>query len=238
MFINLKDLNVKYGAVIALNGVSLKAASKKVTVLLGANGAGKSSLIRCIMGLVPANAGEIWLGDKRIDGLRPYQISQFGLSIVPEGRHVFAEMTVLENLYVGAHRRKGKRKEINNELNEIWSYFPVLQRRRDQLAGSLSGGEQQMLALGRALMAKPEVLLMDEPSLGLAPLIVKQMADLTVRLNQERGLTVLMAEQNVRMGLQVADYAYLLENGKIVLEGPGRELVGNDYIKKSYLGGK
>lgn len=238
MSIKLTELKVKYGAVMALNGVSLNVASKKVTVLLGANGAGKSSLIRCIMGLVQADAGEIWFDDIRIDKLSPHQISQFGLSLVPEGRRVFPGMTVLENLYVGAHRRKGKRKEVNDELNEIWSYFPVLQKKKDQSAGSLSGGEQQMLAFGRALMAKPEVLLMDEPSLGLAPLIVKQLADLTVKFNRDQGLTVLMAEQNVRMGLHVADYAYLLENGKIVLEGSGKDLVGHEYIKKAYLGGK
>jgi branched-chain amino acid transport system ATP-binding protein len=238
MLINVKDLSVKYGAVLAVRKVSLKAESNNIAVLVGANGAGKSSLIRCIMGLVPADTGEIWLGDCRIDGLPPYKVAEFAMAIVPEGRRLFANMTVVENLYVGAHRRNVIRKEISSDLNEIWDYFPVLQQRRHQVAGSLSGGEQQMLAIGRALMVQPETLLMDEPSLGLAPIIVQHLAELIVRLKQERGLTILMAEQNARMGFRLADYAFVLENGKVALEGRGQELAGNDYVKSAYLGGK
>lgn len=236
MRLNVRNLNLNYGGIQALSGVSLEAPINNIVVLIGANGAGKSSLIRCIMGLVRRSTGEIWLGDQRIDGLPSYQIASFALALVPEGRRLFVNMTVLENLQVGAHLRKIRR-DMENDMNEIWNYFPVLKERRHQMAGSLSGGEQQMLAIARALMLQPETLLLDEPSLGLAPLVIKSLGELIVRLKQERALTILMAEQNARMGLRLADYAYVLENGKVTLEGRGQDLGRNDYIIRAYLGG-
>ncbi|MCJ7791113.1 MAG: ABC transporter ATP-binding protein [Dehalococcoidia bacterium] len=235
MLIDVRNLSLDYGGVHALRGVSLQAQAKGLVVLVGANGAGKSSLIRCIMGLVPRSGGEIWLGGRRIDGLPPHQIAKLGLSIVPEGRRMFAQMSLLDNLLTGAYRIT-KRSEIKDSLDEVWHYFPVLKDRKHQLAGSLSGGEQQMLALARALMAQPNTLLLDEPSLGLAPLVVREVAALIVRLNRERGLTILVAEQNARMGLKIADYAYVLENGNVVLKGRGQDLLQNDYVVKAYLG--
>lgn len=236
MRLNVRNLNLNYGGIQALHGVSLEAPINNIVVLIGANGAGKSSLIRCIMGLAKRSAGEIWLGDQRIDGLPSYQIASLALALVPEGRRLFVSMTVSENLLVGAHLRKIRR-GIENDMNEIWDYFPVLKERRHQIAGSLSGGEQQMLAIARALMLQPETLLLDEPSLGLAPLVIKSLGELIVRLKQERALTILMAEQNARMGLRLADYAYVLENGKVTLEGRGQDLVRNDYVIRAYLGG-
>lgn len=236
MRLNVRNLNLNYGGIQALRGVSLEAPINNIVVLIGANGAGKSSLIRCTMGLVKRSAGEIWLGNQRIDGLPSYQIASLALALVPEGRRLFGNMTVLENLQVGAYRRKIRRK-IQDDMNEIWNYFPVLRERRYQIAGSLSGGEQQMLAVARALMLQPETLLLDEPSLGLAPLVIKSLGELIVRLRKERSLTILMAEQNARMGLRLADYAYVLENGKVTIEGRGQDLIRNDYVIRAYLGG-
>jgi len=236
MLLKVSNLSLKYGGIQALFSVSLQAPTRNIVVLIGANGAGKSSLIRCIMGLVSNVAGEIWLGDHRIDELPPYRRASLALAIVPEGRRLFVNMTVKENLLVGAHQGKIRTK-IGDSLSEIWHYFPVLENRRDQMAGSLSGGEQQMVAIARALMMHPKTMLLDEPSLGLAPLIVQNLGELIVRLRNERDLTLLMAEQNARMGLRLADYAYILENGVVVLEGRGQELSGNEYVMRAYLGG-
>jgi branched-chain amino acid transport system ATP-binding protein len=188
------------------------------------------------MRLIPKSTGEIWLGDRRIDELPAHQLARIGLAIVPEGRRVFAQMTVLENLLMGAYGTRGGI-DVRNTLDEVWNYFPALTDRRRQPAGSLSGGEQQMLAIARALMAQPKTLLLDEPSLGLGPLVVQHMAQLIVRFNRERGLTVLLAEQNASMGLQIADYAYVLENGKVSLEGRGQDLIHNEHVVRAYLGG-
>lgn len=236
MLLKVVNLSLAYGGIQAIRNVSLQAEDSRVVVLLGANGAGKSSLIRCIMGLVPRNMGEIWLGNLRIDGLPAYKIASLGLAIVPEGRRIFGDMTVLENLLVGGHQLK-TRKDTKNTVNEVFNLLPRLEERSYQIAGSLSGGEQQMLAIARALMVKPKTVLFDEPSLGLAPIMVKYTAEFIIRLNRERGLTLLMAEQNARMGLRIADYSYVLENGKVVLEGPAEELLHNSYVTRAYLGG-
>jgi len=236
MQLNVIHLNLNYGGVRAFSDVSLQVPAGSIAVLIGANGAGKSSLIRCIIGLVTRNSGEIWLGDRRIDGLRPGKIASLGLSLVPEGRRVFPSMTALENLLMGAYLLKTK-KETNDNVEEVWDLLPVLKERKNQIAGSLSGGEQQMLAIGRALMGRPKTVLLDEPSLGLAPIVVQNLAKFIVRLNRERGLTLLMAEQNVRVGLRIADYGYVLENGTLKVEGKGKDLLHNDYVLKAYLGG-
>lgn len=235
MQLNVVDLNLTYGGVRAFSDISLRVPASSVGVLIGSNGAGKSSLIRCIIGLVTRKSGEIWLGENRIDGLPPRKIASLGLSLVPEGRRVFAEMTVLENLLMGAYLLRTK-KETKDNLEEVWHLLPVLKDRGHQIAGSLSGGEQQMLAIGRALMGNPNTILLDEPSLGLAPLVVQNLAEFIVRLNQERGLTLLMAEQNVRVGLRIADYGYVLENGVLAVEGKGEDLLHNEYVLQAYLG--
>jgi branched-chain amino acid transport system ATP-binding protein len=237
MQLNVTHLNLTYGGVRAFSDVSLQVPAGRIAVLIGANGAGKSSLIRCIMGLVTRNSGEIWLGEQRIDGLHPGKIASLGLSLVPEGRRVFPSMTALENLLMGAYLLRTK-KETNDSVEEVWGLLPILKERRNQMAGSLSGGEQQMLAIGRALMGRPKTVLLDEPSLGLAPIVVQNLAKFIVRLNRERGLTLLMAEQNVRVGLRIADYGYVLENGTLKVEGKGEDLLHNDYVLKAYLGGR
>jgi len=236
MQLKVIHLNLNYGGVRAFSDVSLQVPAGNIAVLIGANGAGKSSLIRSVIGLVTRNSGEIWLGDQRIDGLAPGKIASLGLSLVPEGRRVFPSMTALENLLMGAYLLRTKR-ETNNNLEEVWGLLPVLKERKNQIAGSLSGGEQQMLAIGRALMGRPKTVLLDEPSLGLAPIVVQNLAKFIVRLNRERGLTLLMAEQNVRVGLRIADYGYVLENGTLKVEGKGKDLLHNDYVLKAYLGG-
>lgn len=236
MQLNVNHLNLTYGGVRAFSDVSLQVPAGSTVVLIGANGAGKSSLIRCIMGLVTRDSGEIWLGDQRIDGFRPGKIASLGLSLVPEGRRVFPSMTALENLLMGAYLLKTK-KETKDNLEEVWDLLPILKERKNQIAGSLSGGEQQMLAVGRALMGRPKTVLLDEPSLGLAPIVVQNLAKFIVRLNRERGLTLLMAEQNVRVGLRIADYGYVLENGTLKVEGKGEDLLHNDYVIRAYLGG-
>lgn len=236
MQLKVTNLSLTYGAIQALRNVSMQAQTGKVVVLVGANGAGKSSLIRCIMGLVPKSTGEIWLGERRIDEVSTHKLGSFGMAFVPEGRRLFGEMTVLENLLLGAHCVKSK-KAIQNGLEEIWRLLPILQERRHQISGSLSGGEQQMLAIARALMAQPKTVLLDEPSLGLAPITVQHVAEFITGLNRERGLTLVMAEQNARMGLRISDYAYVLETGSVVLEGQGIDLLHNDYVTRAYLGG-
>jgi branched-chain amino acid transport system ATP-binding protein len=236
MKLDVINLNLTYGGVRAISDVSLKVPAGSIAVLIGANGAGKSSLIRSIIGLVRRDSGEIWLGGQRIDGLHPGKIASLGLSLVPEGRRVFREMTVLENLLMGAYLLKTK-KETRDNVEEVCDLLPVLKERKNQIAGSLSGGEQQMLAIGRALMGHPNTVLLDEPSLGLAPIVVQNLAKFIVRLNRERGLTLLMAEQNVRVGLRIADYGYVLENGTLKVEGKGQDLLHNEYVLRAYLGG-
>jgi len=232
--LEVQDLHVFYGGIHALKGVSLEVPEGRVVTLIGANGAGKSTLLRTICGLVKAREGHIFFNGYNITNLKPYEIIERGIAMVPEGRRIFSNLSTLENLFIGAYTRKDKA-EIQKDLEWIFSLFPILKERALQSAGTLSGGEQQMLAIGRALMSRPKLLLMDEPSLGLAPFLVSQVFATINQLHAE-GVTVLLVEQNARAAFQVADYGYVLEVGRVVLEGPCAELSCNDAVRKSYLG--
>lgn len=233
--LEIKDLHVSYGGIQALRGVSLNVPDGKIVTLIGANGAGKSTLMRTISGLVKAQSGSILWNGQELLGKPIDQIVASGIAMSPEGRRVFADLTVLENLKIGAYLRKDKA-ETEKDLEWVYSLFPRLRERSWQSAGTLSGGEQQMLAVGRALMSRPDLLMLDEPSLGLAPLLVREIFEIIKRINAE-GKTVLLVEQNAFAALSVAHYAYILEVGRVVLEGPGRELLENPKVKEAYLGG-
>jgi len=230
------DLTVHFGRAVVLKEISGNIEFGQIVAMIGANGAGKSTLLKAIIGLVRLFSGEISFRGKRIDGTPPQVIVGLGISLVPEGRQLFSEMTVLENLEMGAYLRKNRR-EVALSLEDILVLFPVLRQRKNQLAASLSGGEQQMLALGRAMMKKPSLLLVDELSLGLAPLVVKQLSKTLVKINKEEGIGILLVEQNARLALGLADHGYVLETGKIVLEGRGADLLQNEAVKRAYLGG-
>ncbi len=233
--LNVSDLHVAYGPVLAVRGISLAVPKGQIVALLGANGAGKSSTLRTISGLLrPAN-GTIEFEGRRIDRVSPERIVQLGISQVPEGRQIFTELTVMENLRLGAYTRRD-RDGIKRDLDRTFTYFPVLGERRGQTAALLSGGEQQMLAIGRALMAKPSLLLLDEPSLGLAPMLVREICRIVKAINEEEGLTILLVEQNANLALEIANEAYVLETGQVVLEGSAEELRGNEAVRRSYLG--
>jgi branched-chain amino acid transport system ATP-binding protein len=234
MLLNLKDVTIHYGTAEAVKGVSLEMVERSVTSVVGANGAGKSSILKAISGLVPLTVGEIWFFDKRISGMASHDIVKLGVAHVPEGRRPFPYMTVLANLKIGAYLRKDKN-GINSDLDEIFRRFPILRERRHQKAGTLSGGEQQMLAIGRGLMAKPKLILMDEPSVGLAPLIIQELATVIDDI-QRSGISVLLVEQNAGLVTQISDQAYVLEVGKIVLKGDLKELMANDLVRKAFLG--
>ena len=234
--LEIKDLHVSYGGIQALRGVSLNVPDGKIVTLIGANGAGKSTLMRTISGLVKAQSGSsLWNGQELL-GKPIDQIVSSGIAMSPEGRRVFADLTVLENLKIGAYLRKDKA-ETEKDLEWVYSLFPRLKERSWQSAGTLSGGEQQMLAVGRALMRKPKLLMLDEPSLGLAPIVVREIFDIIRTVNQQ-GITVLLNEQNANMALKVADYAYVLETGTLTLSGTGAELLTNEQVKAAYLGKK
>ena len=233
--LQVKDLHVMYGSIRALDGISLNVHEGQIVALLGANGAGKSSTLRAITGIVKARQGSIRFKGEELIGLKPHQIVRRGIAMVPEGRRVFTNLTVAENLLLGAYIRKSEA-EIQADLETIFELFPRLAERRSQSAGTLSGGEQQMLALGRARMSNPALLLIDEPSLGLAPVLAEEVFRELKRLNEESGQTILLIEQNARAALSIADYAYILETGNIVLEGPARELAQMDEVRQSYLG--
>lgn len=232
--LRVKNIVVHYGAVEALRGVSIEAEMGSISTLIGANGAGKSTCLRAISGLAPLTSGEIWLEDMRIDGMEPEEIVKLGVAHVPEGRRLFPLMNVYGNLMTGAFLRKDK-EGIQRDLEKVFRYFPTLRSRQKQQANSLSGGEQQMVAFGRALMANPRVLILDEPSLGLAPLIVKEMGD-HVKQMAEDGYTVILVEQNAHLALSLAKNAYVLEVGRVVLEGDAKELEVDEHVKKFYLG--
>lgn len=232
--LRVKNVVVHYGAVEALKGVSIEAEMGSISTLIGANGAGKSTCLRAISGLVPLTSGEIWLEGMRIDGMAPEEIVKLGVAHVPEGRRLFPLMSVYGNLMTGAFLRKDK-EGIQRDLEKVFRYFPILRSRQKQQANSLSGGEQQMVAFGRALMANPRVLILDEPSLGLAPLIVKEMGD-HVKQMAEDGYTVILVEQNAHLALSLAKNAYVLEVGRVVLEGDAKELEVDEHVKKFYLG--
>ena len=232
--LRIENLETYYGHVHALKGISLEVDFKSIVTVLGANGAGKSTLLRTISGLLTPSQGTIEFGNQRIDGLRSHKVVKLGISQVPEGRELFPELTVLENLLMGAYCRKS-RIEITGDLTALYHYFPILQSRKGQIASTLSGGEQQMLAIGRALMSRPKLLLLDEPSLGLAPMIVKEIYDIVRRINRE-GTTLLLVEQNANLGLSIADRGYVLETGKVAVFGKSEELLRNSHVKKAYLG--
>ena len=234
--LEIKDLHVAYGGIQALRGVSLTVPEGKIVTLIGANGAGKSTLMRTISGLVKAQSGSILWNGQELLGKPIDQIVTSGIAMSPEGRRVFADLTVLENLKIGAYLRKDKA-ETEKDLEWVYSLFPRLKERSWQSAGTLSGGEQQMLAVGRALMSKPKLLMLDEPSLGLAPIVVREIFDIIRTVNQQ-GITVLLNEQNANMALKVADYAYVLETGTLTLSGTGAELLADENVKAAYLGKK
>lgn len=232
--LSIKDLYVNYGGINALRGISLDVPDGKIVTLIGANGAGKSTTLRTISGLVKAKSGSItWNGDELTT--RPIDnIVTSGIAMVPEGRRVFADLTVLENLKIGAYLRKDK-EQIEKDIEWVYDLFPRLKERSWQFAGTLSGGEQQMLAVGRALMSKPKLIMMDEPSLGLAPLVVQDIFSIIRTINQQ-GVTVLLVEQNANMALKVADLAYVLETGEITMTGTGAELLADPKVREAYLG--
>ncbi len=232
--LKIENLNVHYGGIHALRGIDLQVEKGKIISLIGANGAGKSTTLRSIMGLEKASKGTITYDGNDIRSKRTRDIVSDGLVLVPEGRRVFSNLTVKENLILGAYLRKNK-EEINRDIEWVFKLFPRLKEREWQKAGTMSGGEQQMLAVGRALMTKPKLLMMDEPSLGLAPLIIKDIFNIIEEINKQ-GVTILLIEQNAKAALEISDYAYVLEVGKVVLEGKGQDLLVNEDVKKAYLG--
>jgi len=234
VLLNLKDTKVHYGKAEAVKGVTIEVAEGSVTGLIGNNGAGKSTILKAISGLLSISAGEVWFQDKRIDGMESHDIVRLGVVQIPEGRRLFSYLSVFDNVNIGAYLRKD-RAGIKVDLENIWQRFPRLWERRSQRAGTLSGGEQQMLAIGRALMAKPKLLLMDEPSLGLAPLVVEELASIITDINKE-GITVLLVEQNAGLTSEITDSVYVLEVGKVVLEGNIRELMNNEVVRRAFLG--
>ena len=232
--LEVKDLNVYYGMIHAIKGVSFVVNEGEVIALIGANGAGKTTILHTISGLISPRSGSIHFEDTEITKIPAHKIVSMGMAQVPEGRRVFAQMSVLQNLRMGAYTRTDKA-EIEQSLELVFRRFPRLNERKSQPAGTLSGGEQQMLAMGRALMSHPKIILMDEPSMGLSPILVNEIFDIIRSLN-EGGTTVLLVEQNARKALQIANRAYVLETGNIVTEGPAQELMNDDAIKKAYLG--
>ena len=230
--LKIDELKVSYGGIEAVKGITFEVPDGKIVTLIGANGAGKSTTLRSIAGLVKPAHGRIHLQGEDITALSPDRIVSKGITLVPEGRHVFPDLTVLENLKIGAYLRKDS---LEADLNWVYELFPRLKERSWQAAGTLSGGEQQMLAMGRALMSRPKIIMMDEPSLGLAPIVVKGIFDIIQEINKQ-GVTVLLIEQNANMALRIADVGYVLETGRITLTGSGRELLTNEAVKKAYLG--
>ena len=234
MMLTVRDLDLYYGDAQALAGVSLEVGKGEIVAIVGANGAGKSSLIRCIAGIEKPRSGKIVFEGKTISGLESHQICNLGIGQVAEGRQVFPSLTVLENLQMGAMLPRARAAARNN-LTDVFSLFPRLSERTSQLAGTMSGGEQQMLAIGRCLMGAPELVMFDEPSLGLAPLVVQEVLH-TIRLLNERGMTILLVEQNVAVSLKISSRAYVLENGRVVMTGTGDKLLHDDRVRQAYLG--
>lgn len=230
--LEINDLHIHFGGIKAVDGISMQVEEGKIITLIGANGAGKSTILRSVSGLIKPTSGKIICGGNDITGLSPDKIVESGITLVPEGRKVFPNLTVLENIKIGAYRRKDN---ISADIDYVYSLFPRLKERHWQMAGTLSGGEQQMLAVARALMSRPKIVMMDEPSLGLAPLVVKDIFSIIKTIN-EAGITVLLNEQNANMALKIAHKGYVIETGKITLEGTGSELLANEKVKEAYLG--
>ena len=233
--LEVKDLEVYYGVINALKGISFEVNEGEVVALIGANGAGKTTTLHTITGLLSAKSGSIYYDGNEISKIAPHKIVGMGMAHVPEGRRIFQQLSVLENLKMGAYTRTNS-KEIEDTLKTVYEHFPRLEERKKQIAGTLSGGEQQMLAMGRAMMSKPKLVVMDEPSMGLSPLLVKEGFKI-IEAMHAAGITVLLVEQNAQMALSIADRAYVLENGRIAMSGTGKELMASDEIKKAYLGG-
>ena len=234
--LNVNDLNVYYGGIHAIKNISFHIKKGEIVSLIGANGAGKTSTLHAISGLVPIKSGEISLNGENVTNIDAHKLVSRGMAHVPEGRRIFTELTVLENLEMGAFTRNDA-EQIKKDMEHMFSLFPRLAERKKQLAGTMSGGEQQMLAMARALMSSPSLLLLDEPSMGLAPLLVQEIFNIIERINKEENVTILLVEQNANMALSIADRGYVLETGRIILEGTGKELLTNPDIKKAYLGG-
>ena len=232
--LKIDELKVSYGGIEAIKGITFEVPERKIVTLIGANGAGKSTTLRTIAGLVRPAAGRIHLQGEDITGLSPDRIVPKGITLVPEGRRVFPDLTVLENLRIGAYLRTDK-DSVEEDIRWVYELFPRLQERSWQAAGTLSGGEQQMLAVGRALMSRPKLMMLDEPSLGLAPLVVQDIFSIIREINHQ-GVTILLIEQNANMALKIADLAYVLETGKITMSGTGAELLANEKVKEAYLG--
>ena len=233
--LKVDDINVYYGAIHAIKGVSFEVNEGEVVTLIGANGAGKSTILKTVAGLLSSHTGSIQFMGKSLGGIPAHKIVPMGLALVPEGRQIFLQMTVEENLQMGAFTRPAD--EYDASIADVYQRFPRLKERQNQVAGTLSGGEQQMLAMGRALMSKPSLLMLDEPSMGLAPILVEQIFDIVRELNQH-GTTILLVEQNANMALRIADQGYVLETGRISLSGTGRELLADESVKAAYLGKK
>ena len=236
MYFEARNISVRYDKVMALREVSIQLEQGRVVSLIGANGAGKTTTLRAITGLKKPSQGEVWFEGERIDQLPAAKIVARGIAMVPEGRHVYPFMSVKDNLLMGAYLRSDQA-GIRADLDKIFTRFPRVKERMNQQAGTLSGGEQEMVVVGRALMARPRLLLLDEPSLGLAPMIVREIARLVTQVNQEENVSVILVEQNSRMALKVSQYGYVLETGKVGLEGLSADLMHNDHIRKLYLGG-
>ena len=234
MLLEMKDVSVNYGKVSAVRNISISVPEGKIVTIIGGNGAGKTTTLRAMSGMVPLVSGEIHFMGKRIDGLPSDKVVAHGIAHVPEGRRIFPEMTVEENLRTGAFLRRDK-DAVEADLEDVFTRFERLRERRRQMARTMSGGEQQMLAIGRALMSKPKLLLMDEPSMGLAPVIVEEIAVIIEEINA-KGLSVVLVEQNAELALELADHAYVLETGNMALEGPANELHDNDHVRAAYLG--
>lgn len=234
MLLEMKDISVSYGKVSAVRNISIAVPEGKIVTIIGGNGAGKTTTLRAMSGMVPLAQGEIHFDGARVDGMTSDKIVAKGIAHVPEGRRIFPDMTVEENLRTGAFLRRDK-KAVENDLENVFTRFPRLKERRRQMARTMSGGEQQMLAIGRALMSAPRLLLMDEPSMGLAPVIVEEIADIIEEINAQ-GLSVVLVEQNAELALELADHAYVLETGNLALEGPANELHDNEHVRAAYLG--
>ena len=234
--LKVEDLKIYYGSIEALKGISLTVDEGEIVTVLGANGAGKSTLLRAISGLLPIHSGKIKLDDQGLNNIKAFKIVMGGISHVPEGRKVFATLTVDENLNLGAYTRRKDKKNIMESKEKVYGLFPILKKRHNQLSGTLSGGEQQMLAMGRGLMSTPRILLLDEPSLGLAPLLVKQIFQIIREIN-DQGISILLVEQNARKALSIADRGYVLETGNITISGQASDLKSNQKVQEAYLGG-
>jgi ABC-type branched-chain amino acid transport systems, ATPase component len=234
--LEIKNLEVAYGSITALHGISLRVEKGKIITLIGSNGAGKSTTLRAVSGLMKVRAGKVFLEGAEITNQPPHKVVALGITQVPEGRMIFPNLTVTENLRMGAFRRPGK-ESLKPDYERVFAIFPRLQEREKQVAGTLSGGEQQMLAIGRALLSRPRYLMLDEPSLGIAPILVKTIFEKIVEINRQLGITILLVEQNANLALEISDYGYVLETGRVILEDPSDKLRTSALVKESYLGG-